>query len=148
LGARLVVLGLLADALEDVAAGVVVEPATVEPARLVGEAAHDRLREAVRRLLEPVDLELEIPVALAAEAGGGVRPRHSMGASRVARPGQSPWGARLDRRPRVACPPHGAFPPLRHPDRTAARRVADAARSLAQGRGLGLRLALELRSLL
>src|SRR5205823_13361483 len=38
LGARLVVLGLLADALEDLAAAVVVEPAAVEPARLVGEA--------------------------------------------------------------------------------------------------------------
>jgi len=76
-GARLVVLGLLADALEDLAAAVVVEVAAVEPARVVGEPAHDRLREAVGRLLEGVDVELEAAMTLAAEAVRGVRPRHS-----------------------------------------------------------------------
>src|SRR6266704_5704686 len=76
LGARLVVLGLLADALEDLAAAIVVEPAAVEPARMVGEAPHDRLREAVGRLLEGVDVEGEAAVPLAAETVRGVRPRH------------------------------------------------------------------------
>jgi len=52
------VLGLLADALEDLAATVVVEVAAVEPARW-SESRARRLREAVGRLLEGVDVELE-----------------------------------------------------------------------------------------
>src|SRR5207237_3452660 len=79
LRARLVVLRLLADVLEDVAPRVVVEPTTVEPARVVGERADDRLCERVRRLLEQIDVELEAGVALAPEAGGGLRPRHLKG---------------------------------------------------------------------
>jgi hypothetical protein len=90
LRARLVVLGLLADALEDVAPRVVVEPPTVEPARAVGEPAHDRLRERIGRLLEGVDLELEAPVALAAEAGEWVRPRHSLGCYAACGAGSTP----------------------------------------------------------
>src|SRR6185503_18089718 len=45
LGARLVVLRLLADALEDIAPLRVVEVATVEPPRMIREPADDRLCE-------------------------------------------------------------------------------------------------------
>src|SRR5262249_17295964 len=76
LRARLVVLRLLADALEDVAPGRVVEVATVQPPWLIRQPAHHRLSEPVARVLEGVDLELEAGVALVAEAGEGVRPRH------------------------------------------------------------------------
>src|SRR5882672_3002252 len=90
LGARLVVLGLLADALEDIATGVVVEVPAVEPARVVRQAAHHRLREAVGRLLEGIDRQLEVAMALAPEAGEGIRPRHSPGGSRTGGLGQPP----------------------------------------------------------
>jgi hypothetical protein len=52
LGARLVVLGLLADALEDLAALFVVELATVEPPRMIREPSDDRLCEARARLFQ------------------------------------------------------------------------------------------------
>src|SRR5439155_9100396 len=93
LGARLVVLRLLADALEDLAAGVVVEPSAVEPAGMIRERSHHRLRERVGRLLERIDVELKARVPLASEAGSGVRPHHPPGAMRAARPNQSPCGA-------------------------------------------------------
>src|SRR5262245_31907627 len=90
LGARLVVLRLLADALEDVAAHRVVEVPAVEPARVVREPAHDRLGEAVGRFLEGIDLQLEASMSLATEAGEWVRPRHPPGAMRAGMLGQSP----------------------------------------------------------
>src|SRR5678815_3896553 len=90
LGTRLVILGLLADALEDLAPLRVVEVAAVEPARMIGQPAHDRLRERVGRLLERVDLELETVVALPPKAGGGVRARHAQSAM---------WGPSLNQSP-------------------------------------------------
>src|SRR4030095_5438925 len=90
LGARLVVLGLLADTLEDLAPLRVVEIAAVEPARMVGQPAHDRLRERIARLLERVDLELETVVGLPPKAGGGVRARHAQSAM---------WGPSLNQSP-------------------------------------------------
>src|SRR5262245_44341595 len=75
-GPRLVVLRLLADALEQLAPRRIVGIAAVEPPRMVGEAAYHRLREALRGVVERVDLEDEPGVALAAEAGEGVPLRH------------------------------------------------------------------------
>ena len=73
---RLVVLRLLADVLEELAPRRVVEVAAVEPAGMIGEAANHRLREALRGIVERVDVEDEPGVALAAEAGQGIPLRH------------------------------------------------------------------------
>src|SRR2546422_4496189 len=81
---RLVVLRLLADVLEELAPRRVVEVAAVEPARMIGEAANHRLREALRGIVERVDVEDEPGVALAAEAGQGVPLRHGPPALRPA----------------------------------------------------------------
>src|SRR5439155_23416080 len=68
----------------------VVEVAAVEPPRVVAEAAHHRLGEGGRRLLRRVDPQLEARVALAAEAGVGVRPRHSRVSKAMGELRQSP----------------------------------------------------------
>src|SRR5262249_47230674 len=126
-------------------------------ARMVGERPRDGLRERVGRLLERVDVELEAPVALAPEAGGGVRPRHSPGCYAacaaesipVSRgtghsesdPRRTAAGTAPGRR-RAPAPRAGAAPPpppRRPPFRTPGRRDAGSRRPPRRSRGRGRR---------
>src|SRR5205823_7426718 len=117
---RRVILRLLGDALEELATARVVEIATVQPAWMVREAAHHRLGEGGGRLLRRVDPQLEARVALAAEAGVKVRPRHPAVSKAGSGLGQSPCRT-PDRLPHLA----------ERPARAAREDRVDAARPVA-----------------